>query len=186
MSDDTDSLRRWTIHGERSIADTRHVRISQADVELPDGTRFTQYVFRMPRCVMTAVLDDLGQRILLIRRHRFIVGEWVWEVPGGYAGEDEDGLVAAAREAEEETGWRPRNLRYLLTYQPMIGNADAPQDLFLASGADLIAEPQTDETATVRWFGLADAAGMIASGQIIGAASIIAVQHAMLRQAGYA
>ncbi len=168
------------------MADTPHVRISQADVELPDGTRFTQYVFRMPRCVMTAILDDPGQRILLIRRHRFIVGRWVWEIPGGYAGQDEDAATAAAREAEEETGWRPRNLRYLLSYQPMIGSADAPQDLFIGVGADLSGEPHPDETDAVRWWPLDDAASMIARGEIVGAASIIAIQHAMLARAEHA
>jgi hypothetical protein len=32
--------------------------------------RFTQYVFRMRRCVMTVVRDDAGERLLLMRRHR--------------------------------------------------------------------------------------------------------------------
>lgn len=186
MPDDARSHPIWTIHAERPVDDTPHVRITQADVELPDGAQFTQYVFRMPRCVMTAVLDNSGERILLIRRHRFIIGRWVWEIPGGYAGEDEDGPAAAAREAEEETGWRPRTMRYLLTYQPMIGSADSPQDLYLAIGADRAGEPHSDEADTVQWIPLDDAAGMITRGQILGAATIIAIQHAMLLRAGHA
>ena len=107
---------RWTIHGERLVDSNPHIRLSVASVELPDGKRFDQYVFRMPRCVMTAVLDEPGEKILLIWRHRFIVDQWDWEVPGGYADPGEDGFTTAAREVEEETGWRPRNLRYLLTF----------------------------------------------------------------------
>jgi SAM-dependent methyltransferase len=55
-------------------------------VELPDGTTFTQYVFRLRRSVIVLVLDEPGSHVLLIWRHRFIVDKWVWELPGGYVG----------------------------------------------------------------------------------------------------
>jgi 8-oxo-dGTP pyrophosphatase MutT (NUDIX family) len=182
--DSPDRRARWVIHGERVVDDSPHIRVGLADVELPDGTQFTQYVFRMRRCAMTVVLDDAGSRILLMRRHRFIVDRWVWELPGGYVDDGEDGEAAAAREAEEETGWRPRGLRYVLTYQPMIGNADFPQDLYIARGADRVREPDTDEAGEVRWVPIDDAAAMIGSGHIVGAATIIGVQQALMRQAG--
>ena len=68
----------WVIRGERLVDDTPHVRVSLADVELPNQVRFTQYVFRMRRCAMTVVLDDPAERLLLMLRHRFIVDRWVW------------------------------------------------------------------------------------------------------------
>jgi 8-oxo-dGTP pyrophosphatase MutT (NUDIX family) len=175
---------RWIIHGERAVDENPHIRVSLADVELPDGTQFTQYVFRMRRCVMTAVLDDQGERLLLLRRHRFIVSRWVWELPGGYVDDGEDGAAAAIREAEEETGWRPREVRFVLSYQPMIGNADFPQDLYLARGADRVGESASDEAAAVRWVALDDAAAMIATGEIAGAATVIGVQCALMLRAG--
>jgi len=103
----------WVIHGERLVDDTPHIRVSLADVELPNHVRFTQYVFRMRRCAMTVVLDDAGERVLLMRRHRFIVDRWVWELPGGYVDDGEDSVTAAAREVEEETGWNLRSTRRL-------------------------------------------------------------------------
>lgn len=118
----------WQVHGERLIDDTPHIRVSLADIELPNHVTFTQYVFRMRRVAMMAVLDDAGEQVLLLRRHRFIVHRWVWELPGGYVDDDEDPAAAAAREAEEETGWRPRNVDFVLSCQPLIGNADYPQD----------------------------------------------------------
>jgi 8-oxo-dGTP pyrophosphatase MutT (NUDIX family) len=175
---------RWVIHGERLVDQSPHIRISLADVELPDGTQFTQYVFRMRRCVIVLVLDEPGSHVLLMWRHRFIVGKWVWELPGGYVDDGEDGTAAAIREAEEETGWRPRNVRYLLSFQPMIGNADFPQDLYVARGADRVRDPATDEAAAVRWVPLDEAATMITSGELAGAASVIGVQHALMLRAG--
>ena len=153
---------KWVIHGERLVDDTPHIRVSLADVELPNHVRFTQYVFRMHRCAMTVVLDDAGERVLLMRRHRFIVDRWVWELPGGYVDDGEESVTAAAREVEEETGWRPRKTEFIMSCQPLIGNADYPQDLYLASGAERVGEPEVDETAEVRWVSVDETPAMIA------------------------
>ncbi|MFB9832914.1 NUDIX hydrolase [Actinoallomurus acaciae] len=169
---------RWTIHGERLVDENPHIRLSIASVELPDGKHFEQYVFRMPRCAMTVVLNEPGTHILLIWRHRFIVDKWDWEVPGGYLDPGEDGPTGAAREVEEETGWRPRKVDFLLTFQPAIGSADAPQDVYVARGADLVGRPEADEAEEVRWVPIDEAQDMISRGEILGAATVIGVIHA--------
>jgi hypothetical protein len=63
---------RWKIHADRIVDQNPHIRLSIASVELPDGTRFDQYVARLSRCAMTVVLDEDAERMLLIWRHRFI------------------------------------------------------------------------------------------------------------------
>jgi 8-oxo-dGTP pyrophosphatase MutT (NUDIX family) len=184
VTDDTFPGRsRWTIHGERLIDDSPHVKVSMASVELPNGVTFEQYVFRMRRCVMAVVFDDAGENILLIWRHRFIVDQWDWEVPGGYVDLGEDAGAAAVREAEEETGWRPREPKFLLSYQPMVGSADAPQDIYVSHGAERIGDPEIDEAEVVRWVPIAEAQAMVARGEIIGAATVIGVMHAVAEQA---
>jgi hypothetical protein len=60
----------------------------------------------------------------------------------------------------------------------MIGIADYPQDLYLARGAEQAGAPHVDETAEVRWVPLGEAQAMIASGDILGAITVIGVQHA--------
>ena len=158
-------------------------RLSVTTLELPDGTVFDQYVVRMPRCAMTVVLDEAAERILLIWRHRFIIDRWMWELPGGYIDPGEDGRTAAAREVEEETGYRPRSIEPVLTFQPMAGSADSAHELYLAHGADRIGAPLADEAEEVRWIPLAELPGLIATGQITGAATIIGAQHALLTAA---
>jgi 8-oxo-dGTP pyrophosphatase MutT (NUDIX family) len=177
-------LHKWAVLGERLVDDTPHIRVSLTDVELPNGVRFTQYVFRMRRCAMTAVLDEAGDRMLLLRRHRFIVDRWVWELPGGYVDDGEDPAVAAAREVVEETGWRPHGVEFVMSCQPLIGNANFPQDLFLAYGADRVGDPEADEAAEVRWVPVAELPALIATGEILGAMTVIGVQHVLLRRAG--
>jgi 8-oxo-dGTP pyrophosphatase MutT (NUDIX family) len=174
---------KWAVLDERLVDDTPHIRVSQADIELPNHIRFTQYVFRMRRCAMTVVLNDAAERMLLMRRHRFIVDRWVWELPGGYVDEGEDPAAAAVREVVEETGWRPRGVEFVMSCQPLIGNADFPQDLFLAVGADRVGEPEADEASEVQWVDADDLQGLIAAGEILGAMTIIGAQHVLLRRA---
>lgn len=174
---------RWTIHGERVVDDTRRARLSIASVELPDGVRFEQYVMRAPRSAMVAVLDD-RQRLLLMHRHRFVFDRWVWELPGGYVDDQEDPAVCAVREVEEETGWRPRDVVPMLSFQPWVGTADAENMLFLARNADHIGAPvDVNEAQQVAWIPLGEARDMVGKGEIVGAGTVIAVLDLLARQA---
>jgi 8-oxo-dGDP phosphatase len=170
---------RWTIHGERIIDDTRRAHWSIASVELPDGVRFEQYVLRTPRSATSIVLDD-EDRVLMMWRHRFIIDRWVWELPGGYVDDGEDPAVAAAREVEEETGWRPLAVEPLISFQPMVGTADAENLLFLARGAEYVGTPaDINEAAAVEWIPLDSVRARIARGQIVGSASVIGLLAAL-------
>ncbi|WP_227997541.1 NUDIX domain-containing protein [Nocardia australiensis] len=169
----------WTIHGEHVVDENRHIKLSTVDVELPDGVKFTQYIARMPCCAMTLVLND-HREALLMYRHRFIIDKWVWELPGGYVDHSEDIAEAAAREVEEETGWRPRSMEHLVTYQPAIGTLDQPQAIYLARGADLTdTTPDINEAENIQWVPLNQAVAMIDRSEIVGAATVIGLYRAL-------
>ncbi len=106
------------VFGERTLYDSRWVRLVLVDVETPDGRRFEHHVVRLAR-VSIAVVIDQEERVLLMWRHRFVPDAWGWELPGGIVETDEDAAAAAARETEEETGWRPGPMRLLTSFQPM-------------------------------------------------------------------
>jgi 8-oxo-dGTP pyrophosphatase MutT (NUDIX family) len=182
---DTEARRasEWTIHGERVVDDTRRAVLSIADVELPDGVRFEQYVLRVPAAAIVVVLDD-ADRVLMMWRHRFILDRWVWELPGGYLDADEDPAVCAAREVEEETGWRPRTMRPLLTFQPMVGTIEQSNTVYVSRGADNTgAAPDINETERLGWIPLAEAQQRIAAGEIVGAGSVSGLLAVLLAKA---
>lgn len=173
---------RWTIHGERVVDDTRRLRLSVADVELPDGVRFEQYVLRMPPAAIAVVLDEAGDRVLMIRRHRFVIDRVVWELPGGYVQQGEDPESVAAREVEEETGWRPvLPMRSLVVFQPMVSSVDSENHLFLARGAVAVATPiDVNEAELVEWVPLGAVREMIRGGKIVGSASVVGLLQVLL------
>lgn len=176
-----DEPTRWTILGEQLVDDSRRLRLSIADVRLPDGVQFQQYVLRMPQSVIVVVVRD--DAVLMMYRHRFIIDRWVWELPGGYVEPDEDPAVAAIREVEEETGWRPHEAQHIFSVQPAVGLADAENMVFLAHGAELAAtEPDINEAQQIEWLPIDSIPDRIARGEIVGAASVAGLLHVVASQ----
>lgn len=101
-------------------------------------------------------------------------------MPGGHVDPNEDPAVTAAREVEEETGWRPRDVRPLVSLQPIVGSADAEYLLFVATGADYIGEPEDiNEAERVAWLPLDSVRQRIETGEIVGAASQVGLLHVL-------
>lgn len=178
-------LEPWVIHGERPLYNNRWVRLELADVEPPGVKRFEHHVVRLQHVAITAVLDD-QDRVLMLWRYRFVPDQWGWELPGGIVDAGEGARESAAREVEEETGWRPANLEHIVTYQPMVGMVDSPHEIFVAHGAEQVGEPtDVEEAGRVEWVPLADIPDLMARGQLMGSGTLVALLHVLAnRQKG--
>lgn len=157
----------WTVHGHRDVYDSSWVRVSLDDVEVPGGARFEHHVLHFPRASVTTVITDVKDRVLLLWRHRFITDSWGWEVPAGWAEPGEDPEVAARRETEEETGWRPGRLRLLAEWNALSGISDMRFTAFAAEAAEYVGEPaDTAESSKVEWIPLSDVPRLAAAGHL--------------------
>ncbi|WP_342775091.1 NUDIX domain-containing protein [Nonomuraea diastatica] len=109
-------------------------------MELPDGRHLGHRLVRTAPGARVVVTDG-HDRVLLIWRHRFITDTWGWEIPLGRIDEGEMPIAAAAREVEEETGWRPGPLRPLLSVQPLNGLSDSLHHVYRAESATRVGPP---------------------------------------------
>jgi len=175
-----DSDSRWIVHGTRPLYASEWIRLDMADIELPDGQRYEHHTVWMPSAAMTALLNDEMTHVLLMWRHRFVPDLWNWELPGGLVDDGEDPATTAAREIEEETGYRPRALEHLVTFEPMIGMVKCPHHVYLGRGAELVGEPsEKTEMARMELVPLAEVPRLIRDGQVLNSGSLVALLHVL-------
>jgi len=171
---------RWTVHGERSLYDSPWVGLGLVDVEIPGGERFEHHVVHVPRDASATVVHDPERGVLLLWRHRFITDTWGWEIPGGRAEAGESVVDAAAREALEETGWRPGPLRHLLTFFPANGVSDLTFNVFLAEGATYVGEPSDpSESERISWVPIDKLRSALASGRVNDGMAVAGLSYAL-------
>ena len=165
----------WKVISERELYADQWLDLRTADVELPDGRHLDHRFIRMAPSAGAVLIDD-RQRALLIWRHRFITGRWGWEIPMGMIDAGETPAEAAAREVEEETGWRPSQLQPLLLAQPTAGIMDAAHHIYVGEDAVEVGAPADDfESTAIQWVPLTDVPSLIAKHDIVSASTMAAL-----------
>ena len=117
---------------------------------------------------------DEKKRILLVRQYRLPAGKYLWELPAGKLDPGEKPLEAAKRELAEETGYKAKKWKKLVSFFVSPGYVEERMTIFRAT--DLTAgdaTPMDDERIETRWFKRKEIAGMIHSGKIEDAKTII-------------
>ncbi|MDX6263597.1 MAG: 8-oxo-dGDP phosphatase [Kribbellaceae bacterium] len=173
---------RWHIHGETEAWGNRWLSVRKLDVEQPDGERIDYHAVRLKH-VAAAVVTDGEDRVLLMWRHRFLTDRWAWELPMGLIEPDETPAEAAAREVEEETGWRVGELQELVYSEPAAGIMDSVHHVFRATTAVRIGEPtERNESDRIEWIPLTEVPAMIARREIVSGITLVGLQQALLQR----
>jgi len=102
------------------------------------GRTVVRDVILHPGAVAILPVIDAGH-ICLLRNHRPVVGETLWEIPAGTLEPGEAFDLAAVRELTEETGYTAGHWQRLGAFYPSPGVLDETTHLFVAT--DLTAGP---------------------------------------------
>lgn len=174
-----DEAARWVVHSERPVYENEWVTVGLADISQPSGDRFEHHTVTLPPAAMTVVLDDAGEHVLMAWRHRFVPDVWNWELPGGLIDEGEEPAETAAREVEEETGYRPRSMEHLVTFEPMIGMVRNAHHVYLSRGAERVAAAAEANEGVFEWVALAHVPNLIAKARIVNSGSLVGLLYAL-------
>jgi ADP-ribose pyrophosphatase len=159
----------------RSIFDGRIVKLSVDRVRLPNGNVAELEMIRHQGAAAAVPLDADG-RVLLVRQYRHAAGGWLLEIPAGKLDPGESPETCAAREVEEETGFRPARLIPMGWIFTTPGFTDEKIWLYVAMGLSVARQDlEDDEVLSVERLPLDRAVELAASGEMRDAKSVCAL-----------
>lgn len=133
------------------------------------------YIHHRGAAAVLPVLDD--GRLLMVRQYRNALEKFIIELPaGGLDDPGEPGIVCAARELEEETGYRSEDLEWLITIRTTVALCNEKIDIYVAK--KLIPSRQhldPNEFVEVKAYTLDELKQMIFAGEIEDSKTIAAV-----------
>jgi ADP-ribose pyrophosphatase len=132
----------------------------------PDGFEIRRLIIQHHGSAVMLPVDSKG-RMLLVRQYRLPARRYLWEFPAGRMDPGETPLQAARRELAEETGYRAKKWKKLISFWPSPGYVAEKMNLFVATKLTAgDAKPMEDERIRVRWFAPAEIERMIRAGKI--------------------
>ena len=151
----------------------RVFRVTRDKVEIPGKGNVIREIVRHSGAVVIVPLVSATE-ILLINQYRFATGSELWEIPAGTLEPGESPEQCAARELEEETGYRAGEIRPVLHFYSTPGFCDELMHLFIAR--NLMPGRQkldADESLVTERFQLDRSREMILTGEIRDAKTIV-------------
>lgn len=156
------------------IFEGRVITLQVDEVKLPDGTTGKREIVKHPGAVAVVALHE--GRLLVVEQYRKAMERTLVEIPAGKLDPGEEPEAAAARELEEETGWKPMQLNKLYSFYTSPGFADEIIHLYftdeLVRGTESLDE---DEFLDCFSLSLEEAWQYVREGRIQDAKTIMAV-----------
>ena len=156
----------------KSIYNGRVISITVDEIVYADGRQVKMEVVRHPGSVVLLPMTA-PDRLLLVRQYRYVVDQWLWELPAGTRDPGESLDAAALRECHEEVGKIAGRAEKLFSLFPSPGFCDEAMHFFRLTDlrerrADEAApEQDPDELLSVQEFSVNDVREMVRTGEIV-------------------
>ncbi|MEA2602785.1 MAG: ADP-ribose pyrophosphatase [Acidobacteriota bacterium] len=162
----------------REVFRGRTVKLDVDRVRLPNGKEMDfELIHHVGAAAVVPVTED-GE-VLLVRQYRYATGGYLLEVPAGKLDPGEAPETCAARELEEETGFRPTKMKPLGWIWTTPGFADEKIWLYLATGLEPAQQGlEDDEVLSLERLPFAEAVDKAARGEIHDSKTVCALLRA--------
>ena len=158
------------------------VKLVKDKVLCPNGNESFREIVRHNGGAAVLCINE-NEEILLVKQFRYAYDEVMYEIPAGKLEKNEDPLLAAKRELEEETGNKADSLDFLGAIYPTCGYSSEIIYLYLAKNCK---KTQThfdeDEVIESKFYKLDDVKNMILNGEIKDAKTICALSYYLMRK----
>jgi len=145
---------------------------------LPNGHEMDMEIVRHPGGAAVVAFDE-QQRICLLRHYRWVVDEWLWELPAGKLDKGEQPLTTAQRELQEEAGMLAGQWRDLGWVLSSPGVFTERVYLYLATELTQVnSNSEIGEVFEVHWIPAEEALQWAIQGQLVDAKTIIGIIRA--------
>ncbi len=156
-----------------------------AEVTLPDGNKAQREIVRhKPAAAVIAFTDDL--KIVLVRQYRVSIGKTTLEIPAGLReADDNDGMITAKRELEEETGLQSDNWRFVTSFYSTPGFTDEFLEIYEAHGVKEVENPlpqDDDEFIEVVTLDFEEAMDAYSRGELCDSKTVFALFYWQMRR----
>jgi len=123
-------------------------------------------------------------QFILINQYRYPIQKVNLEIPAGKKDdENEDSLLCAKRELEEETGYVSNDIKFFQRIYPCVGYSNEYIDLFVAKNCEKIENPKAmdvDENIETILLSLKEVKSLIKNNQIQDSKTLILIQGYLL------
>jgi ADP-ribose pyrophosphatase len=161
------------------------VTLNVDTVRLPNGHIIDLEVIRHPGASAVVPMKEDGT-VVLIRQFRHAANGFIYEIPAGKLHPKEDPLDCAARELEEEIGYKAGRFELLSSIFTAPGFADEVIHIYLATGLTIGTQNlDQDEVLEVVEMPLREAISKIEDGTIRDGKTIVGLQAVYIRQERY-
>lgn len=146
------------------------------EILVPNGHKVTyDFIKHQGAAAVVPVMED--GRLLLVRQYRNALDRFTLEIPaGGLDGPDEPTIKAAARELEEETGYKSDDITFLYSTYPAVAYSGEKIDVYLAKNLQPSKQHlDEDEFLAVEAWRIEDLMPMIFDGTLQDAKTIAAI-----------
>ncbi len=152
------------------------IKVYTDDIELPDG-KIAKWDFINHDGAAAIVPVNSEGEILMVRQYRNALDRYTLEIPAGKLDDkNEKTSVCAARELEEETGYKAGKLELLITLRTWVAFTNEKIDVYVAT--DLLPTQQRldeDEFIDVEAYTVEELKEMIFSGELQDTKTISAI-----------